>query len=44
MVYIKKFFKKIWNILTWPYYKAKDEIRFRKRMKDLRKKDPFIYK
>ena len=29
---------------TWPYYKIKEEIEFRKRMKELRKQDPFIYK
>jgi len=34
----------IWEIVTWPYRKIRDEIRFRKRMKELRKKDPFIYK
>jgi len=35
------------NILyyvTWPYTSVRDEIRFRKRLKELRKKDPFIYK
>lgn len=40
MVYLKK----CWSILTWPYNKIKEEIRFRKRMKELRKRDPFIYK
>lgn len=32
------------NIVLWPYRKIKEEIRFRKKMKELRKKDPFIYK
>jgi len=32
------------NIITWPYRRIKEEIRFRKRLKELRKKDPFIYK
>jgi len=32
------------DIILWPYRKIKEEIRFRKRMKELRKKDPFIYK
>ena len=36
--------KKVWSILIWPYTRIKDEIRFRKRLKELRKKDPFIYK
>jgi hypothetical protein len=40
MVYIKK----LWRILIWPYTKIRDEIRFKKRLKELRKKDPFIYK
>jgi hypothetical protein len=41
---IKKVFRKIWDIITWPYYRVKEEIKFRKRMKELRKRDPFIYK
>jgi hypothetical protein len=40
MVYLKK----IWAILIWPYTRVKEELRFRKRMKELRKRDPFIYK
>jgi hypothetical protein len=36
--------KKIWSILIWPYTWVRDEIRFRKRIKELRKKDPFIYR
>tara|TARA_R110000868_G_C10719149_1_gene750642 strand:- start:16 stop:138 length:123 start_codon:yes stop_codon:yes gene_type:complete len=40
MVYLKK----VWSILTWPYNKIKEEIRWRKRLKELRKRDPFIYK
>ncbi len=32
------------NIILWPYRKIKEEIQFRKRLKELRKKDPFIYK
>ena len=34
----------IWEIVTWPYTFIKDEIRFRKKLKELRKKDPYIYK
>jgi hypothetical protein len=44
MVYIKKILKAIWNIFTWPYYRVKEEIAFRKRVKEMKKKDPFIYK
>ena len=40
MVYLKK----IWSLITWPYRKIKEEIEFRKRLKELRKRDPFIYK
>ena len=44
MVRIKKILKKIWDIIAWPYHKIKEEIKFRKRMKELKKRDPFIYK
>jgi len=37
------FVKKIINILLWPYHKIKLEIEFRKRLKEIRKRDPFIY-
>jgi hypothetical protein len=36
--------QRIIQILLWPYTKIRDEIRFRKRIKELRKRDPFIYK
>lgn len=36
--------KKLWNIVKWPYTYVRDEIRFRKKMKELKDKDPFIYK
>ena len=36
--------KKLWSILTWPYRKIREELAFRKRMKELRERDPFIYK
>ena len=36
--------KKIWSIIIWPYTKIKEEIDFRRKVKELRKKDPFIYK
>jgi hypothetical protein len=44
MVYIKQTLTKIWSILAWPYNKIKEELHFRKRLKELRKRDPFIYK
>jgi len=40
MVYLKK----LWSIISWPYTKVKEEIEFRRKVKELRKKDPFIYK
>ena len=36
--------KKIVDIITWPYRIIRDEIRFRKKIKELKEKDPFIYK
>ena len=36
--------KKVLDIIVWPYKKIKEEIKFRKKMKELKKKDPFIYK
>ena len=44
MVWLKDILRKVWDILTYPYIRIRDEIRFRKRLKELRKKDPFIYK
>jgi hypothetical protein len=32
------------NFLTWPYRYIRDELDFRKKLKELRKRDPFIYK
>ncbi len=40
MVYLKK----IWSFIIWPYTRYKEEQEFKKRLKELRKKDPFIYK
>ena len=40
MVYLKK----IWSWICWPYTKWKEHREFKKRMEELRKKDPFIYK
>jgi hypothetical protein len=36
--------KKIWSWITWPYRKIKEEIEFRKTLKEMKEKDPFIYK
>ena len=36
--------KKLWYWLTWPYRKIKEELAYRKRLKELKEKDPFIYK
>jgi hypothetical protein len=44
MVWLKNVLRKVWDILTYPYISIRDEIRFRRRLKELRKKDPFIYK
>jgi len=40
MVYLKK----IWSWVTWPYTKVKEELAYRKRLKEMKEKDPFIYK
>ena len=34
---------RIIDFITWPYTYIRDELRFRKRMKELKKQDPFIY-
>ena len=44
MVRLKNILKKIWDIITYPYIRVRDEIRFKKRLKELKKRDPFIYK
>lgn len=31
------------KILMWPIRRIKQEIRFRKRLKELRDQDPFVY-
>jgi hypothetical protein len=40
MVYIKL----IWNWILTPYTYVRQELKFIKRLKELKKKDPFIYK
>ena len=39
-----KYIKKIWAIICWPYTKYKEHKAFKKRIEELRKQDPFIYK
>jgi hypothetical protein len=40
MVYIKL----IWKWILTPYRYIRQELKFRKQLKELKKKDPFIYK
>jgi hypothetical protein len=40
MVYLKNF----WNFITTPYILWKEERALKKRIEELRKRDPFIYK
>lgn len=35
---------KLLDILLWPFRALRDHIRYKKRIKELRKRDPFIYK
>lgn len=35
---------KIINWLLWPWKKLQEHRRFKKRLKELKKRDPFIYK
>jgi hypothetical protein len=41
---INNFIKKIWNFLTTPYRRIKRELGYKKRLAELKKRDPFIYK
>jgi len=36
--------QKIIDVLLYPFKKIKEKYYFRKRMKELKKRDPFIYK
>lgn len=40
MVYLKK----IWEIIKTPYTKWKEHRELKKRLEELKKRDPFIYK
>jgi hypothetical protein len=35
---------KLVKIITWPYRRYKERQTFKKRLKELRERDPFIYK
>jgi hypothetical protein len=41
---VKKFFRKLLEIIKLPYVKIKRELEYRRRLKELKKRDPFIYK
>ena len=41
---IKEVLEKIWNILKIPYIKYQREKEYKKRLAELKKRDPFIYK
>jgi len=36
--------KKIIDLILWPYTKWQERRAFKKRLEELRKRDPFIYK
>jgi len=40
MVYLKNF----WEWLKTPYYKYQEHKAFKKRLKEMKEQDPFIYK
>ena len=37
MSYLKKLLRAIWEFITWPYYKIKQELAYRKKIKELKK-------
>lgn len=41
---VKEFFRKLLEIIKMPYVKIKRELEYRRRLKELKKRDPFIYK
>jgi len=43
MVWVKNLLKRLWHFIKYPYVWIKEEIKFRKKLKELRKRDPFIY-
>ena len=40
---MKRKLKIVWMYIRWPYDWIKTEIQYRKKLKELRKKDPYIY-
>jgi len=36
--------RRIIDFITWPYRRVREEIAFRRKLKEIRKRDPFIYK
>lgn len=36
--------KRLWFWITYPYHVYKEKQRIKKRLEELRKRDPFIYK
>ena len=40
---IKNVLRRIWYYIRWPYDWVVLEIRYRKKLKELRQQDPFIY-
>ena len=36
--------QKIWDVICYPFRALYEEYKFRKRLKELKKKDPFNYK
>lgn len=43
MVWLKEIIYKIWFWITYPFYWIREEIAFRKKMKELQERDPYIY-
>jgi len=41
---MKNFLLNLWDLIIYPYRYFKDRQRIKKRLKELREKDPFIYK
>lgn len=39
-----KILKYIWSWITWPYNWYKEEQEFKKKLEEIKKRDPFIYK
>jgi len=36
--------KKIIDVILWPYKRVKEYLSFKRKMKELKNRDPFIYK